>query len=50
MMVKDHHVVHAIHLFPLIEPRLINRIVLRFMNINENTNDKPHTTLELGHN
>jgi hypothetical protein len=50
MMVNDHHVVHAIHLFPPIEPRSINRIVPRFTNIDEDTNDKLHTTLELEHN
>jgi len=48
-MVNDHHVVHVVHLFSPIEPRLVNKIVLEFLNINESLINELDTTLELGH-
>jgi hypothetical protein len=49
MMVNDHHVVHVVHLFLPVEPRLMNKIVLRFLNIDESFINELDTTLELGH-
>ncbi len=48
-MVNDNLVVHVVHLFSPIEPRLMNKIVLGFLNIDESFINELDTTLELGH-
>ncbi len=49
MMVNDHRVVHVVHLFSPIEPRLTNKIVVGFLNIDESFINELDTTVELGH-
>jgi hypothetical protein len=48
-MVDDHCVVHAIHLFMFVEPRLMNEIIIRSTNLNESPIDEFNTTLKLKH-
>ncbi len=44
IVVQDHHVVHIIHVFRLVEPW---PIVLRFVDFNESSIDEFNTTLKL---
>ncbi len=49
-MVDDHSrsIVHVVHLFMSIKRRSTNRIVPRFMNLDESLINELNTTLELG--
>ncbi len=47
MVVQDHHVVHIIHIFRLVEPWLMDDIVLRFVDFDESSIDEFNTTLKL---
>jgi hypothetical protein len=48
MMVKHRHVVHIIHFFVLIKPRLLGIVVPWLLNFNESSINQPNTiTLEL---
>jgi hypothetical protein len=46
MVVEDHHVVHIIHLFMLVDLELVCGIVPRFMDFNESPIEESDKTLD----